>query len=79
MLEAAGITNRAGNILAFMPHPERASWLRQVPLELPDAWGERRRAAVGHADALEGAGPGRVVFESLAARLLAGAAEGACR
>ena len=66
MLEAAGITNPAGNILAFMPHPERASWLRQVPLELRNAWGERRRMAVGNAEALEGPGPGRIVFESTA-------------
>jgi phosphoribosylformylglycinamidine synthase I len=77
MLEAAGITNPAGNILAFMPHPERASWLRQVPLELRNAWGERRRMAVGNAEALEGPGPGRIVFESLAARLLANQTKGA--
>lgn len=77
MLEAAGITNQAGNVLAFMPHPERASWLRQVPLELRNAWGERRRAAVGRRHDLEGAGPGRIVFESLAARLLAREAQGA--
>jgi phosphoribosylformylglycinamidine synthase len=77
MLEAAGITNPAGNILAFMPHPERASWLRQVPLELRNAWGERRRMAVGNAEALEGPGPGRIVFESLAARLLARRTKGA--
>ncbi len=70
MLEAAGITNQAGNILAFMPHPERASWLRQVPLELENLWGDRRRAAVGRWDALEGPGPGRIVFESLAKKLL---------
>jgi hypothetical protein len=48
-------------------------------MELRSAWGERRRAAVGDAKALEGPGPGRVVFESLAARLLAGASEGARR
>jgi phosphoribosylformylglycinamidine synthase len=77
MLEAAGITNQAGNILAFMPHPERASWLRQVPLELRNAWGERRRMAVGNAEALEGPGPGRIVFESLAARLQAHETKGA--
>jgi len=77
MLQAAGITNRAGNILAFMPHPERASWLRQVPLELKNAWGEARRAAVGNWDALEGAGPGRIVFQSLASKLLSRPAEGA--
>jgi len=27
----AGITNKQGNVLALMPHPERASYLRQVP------------------------------------------------
>ena len=75
MLEAAGITNQAGNILAFMPHPERASWLRQVPLELKNAWGERRRAAVGAWEALEGPGPGRIVFESLARKLGSRAAQ----
>lgn len=73
MLEAAGITNPAGNVLAFMPHPERASWLRQVPLELKNDWGRRRRDAVGRPDALEGAGPGRILFQSLAKRLREGA------
>jgi len=75
MLQAAGITNRAGNILAFMPHPERASWLWQVPLELKNVWGESRRAAVGNWEALEGPGPGRIVFESLASKLLSRPAE----
>ncbi|MBW2980886.1 phosphoribosylformylglycinamidine synthase I [Candidatus Woesearchaeota archaeon] len=27
----AGICNKEGNVLAMMPHPERASWLHQVP------------------------------------------------
>jgi phosphoribosylformylglycinamidine synthase len=75
MLQAAGITNAEGNVLAFMPHPERASWLRQVPLELKGVWGERRRAAVGSWESLEGPGPGRSLFESLASRLLPGTAQ----
>ena len=79
MLQAAGITNRAGNILAFMPHPERASWLRQVPLELKKAWGESRRAAVGSWEALEGPGPGRIVFQSLASKLRSRAAKSEAR
>lgn len=66
---AAGVTNPAGTVLAFMPHPERAAWLRMVPQELPGPWGERRRAGVGRFDALEGPGPGRFLFESLAKRL----------
>jgi phosphoribosylformylglycinamidine synthase len=72
MLQAAGITNARGNVLALMPHPERASWLFQVPLESRGTWGDRRRAAVGSRGALDGAGPGRFLFESLA-RHLAGA------
>jgi len=61
----AGICNPAGNVLALMPHPERASWLRQVPLDLGDAYGARRRAARGHFPELEGPGPGRALFDSL--------------
>lgn len=69
MLQAAGITNRAGNILALMPHPERAAALKHVPLDLPGPWGEARRQAVGRFEALEGPGPGAFLFASLAARL----------
>jgi phosphoribosylformylglycinamidine synthase subunit PurQ / glutaminase len=69
LFQAAGITNRSGNVLAIMPHPERASWLKQVPLEWPGTWGERRRGSVGSYDALEGSGPGRFLFESLALSL----------
>lgn len=69
LFQAAGITNAAGNVLALMPHPERAAWLREVPLEWPGTWGELRRAAVGSFARLEGPGPGRFLFESLAKRL----------
>ena len=69
MLQAAGITNLRGNVLAIMPHPERGSWLRQVPQDWPDAWGERRRRSIGSFEALEGAGPGRFLFTSLARHL----------
>ncbi len=31
MLNIAGLTNPQGNVLAIMPHPERASFLRQIP------------------------------------------------
>jgi phosphoribosylformylglycinamidine (FGAM) synthase-like amidotransferase family enzyme len=69
MFQAAGITNVAGNVLAVMPHPERGAWLRMVPQDWPGAWGARRRAAIGDVAALEGAGPGRFLFQSLAKRL----------
>jgi phosphoribosylformylglycinamidine synthase I len=67
--QAAGITNAAGNVLALMPHPERAAWLREVPLDAAGPWGDRRRGAVGSFGALEGPGPGRFLFESLARHL----------
>jgi phosphoribosylformylglycinamidine synthase I len=69
VLAAAGITNPAGHVLAVMPHPERAAWLRMVPQDLAGPWGDRRRAATGRFDALEGPGPGRFLFESLARKL----------
>ncbi len=62
---AAGVMNRSGNVLAFMPHPERAGWLRQVGWEVEGSWGERRRAAWGDAQALAGPGPGHGMFVSM--------------
>ena len=61
----AGLCNPAGNVLALMPHPERASWLRQVPQDLPGVYGQQRRDAAGDFDALEGAGPSRGLFTSV--------------
>ncbi|MBW2984960.1 phosphoribosylformylglycinamidine synthase I [Candidatus Woesearchaeota archaeon] len=46
----AGICNKKGNVLAMMPHPERASWLHQVP--------EKHSGA-------ENRGPGLKIFESM--------------
>jgi phosphoribosylformylglycinamidine synthase len=63
---AAGVTNARGNVLALMPHPERASRLFHVPADLAGPWGERRRNARGASGALAGAGPGHGLFLSLA-------------
>jgi phosphoribosylformylglycinamidine synthase II/phosphoribosylformylglycinamidine synthase I len=65
LLEVAGLTNGRGNVLALMPHPERASWLLQVPEDLPADWGERRRAAAGDPRTLSGPGPGRILLRRL--------------
>jgi phosphoribosylformylglycinamidine synthase len=46
----AAISNKDGNVMAMMPHPERANWLRQVPFSRVKN---------------NGAGPGRGVFESM--------------
>lgn len=76
ILASAGITNVKGNVLAIMPHPERASWLKQVPQAWPGEWGDLRRRAIGSFSTLEGPGPGRFLFASLARHLgVAGAAE----
>jgi phosphoribosylformylglycinamidine synthase len=60
---AAALSNAQGNVVAMMPHPERAAWLYQVPETLEGPWGERRRRAQGVE--LLGAGPGRVLYEEL--------------
>lgn len=61
----AAISNPAGNVVAMMPHPERATWLFQVPADLPGEWGDRRREARG-TDAFDAPGPGGVVMRSMA-------------
>ncbi len=65
LLAAAALTNPAGNVLAMMPHPERAALLRQVPEDLPHPWGRRRRQAAGDARALASPGPGHALLRRL--------------
>lgn len=65
-LEAcAALTNPDGNVLAMMPHPERAAWLFQVPEDLDHPWGRARRDAAGDAAALAGPGPGLALLARL--------------
>lgn len=59
---AAGVMNPAGNVLAMMPHPERAVHLHHVPPGLPGPWGELRRV---RGAAFE-PGPGAAFFTGLA-------------
>ncbi|MCK9996136.1 MAG: phosphoribosylformylglycinamidine synthase subunit PurL [Candidatus Krumholzibacteria bacterium] len=65
LIHAAGLTNTAGNVLAMMPHPERAAQMRHVPEDLPHTWGRARRAAVGNFNLLENAGPGSFLMRRL--------------
>ncbi len=65
LLATAALTNPGGNVLAMMPHPERAAWLFQVPEDLDHPWGRARRAAAGDAAALQGAGPGMALIARL--------------
>jgi phosphoribosylformylglycinamidine synthase len=65
LVDAAALTNARGNVLAMMPHPERAALLRAVPEDLPGLWGTRRRAAAGDFAALEQPGPGLFLLRRL--------------
>jgi len=67
--DAAALGNARGNVLALMPHPERAQDLLQVPLDLPGEWGERRRRVPGGGLAAWSLGPGAGFFLSRAAAL----------
>jgi phosphoribosylformylglycinamidine synthase I len=68
LASVAGLTNEAGNVLALMPHPERAQLLAQVPPGLPGGWGDLRRSSKGAED-LERDGPGIFLFRALARAL----------
>ena len=65
MANIAGLCNPQGNVLAMMPHPERASFVRQLPGELGEMWGEQKAEAWGSREAMAAPGPGRLVFDSL--------------
>jgi phosphoribosylformylglycinamidine (FGAM) synthase-like amidotransferase family enzyme len=65
MLATAAMTNSAGNVLAMMPHPERASWLFQVPEDLNHPWAELRRESAGDFKLLNSAGPGMAIVSRL--------------
>jgi phosphoribosylformylglycinamidine synthase subunit PurQ / glutaminase len=63
---AAGVSNREGNVLALMPHPERAQILGSVPEDLAGPWGVRRREAERRASRLDEDGPGLCFFRAMA-------------
>ncbi|NNE07440.1 MAG: phosphoribosylformylglycinamidine synthase I [Gemmatimonadetes bacterium] len=61
---AAAVSNPAGNVVAMMPHPERAAYLHQVPDWVP-VWGSRKRSlAAGDPTGLFEAGPGAKILEA---------------
>jgi phosphoribosylformylglycinamidine synthase len=62
---AAAISNTEGNVVAMMPHPERSTWLRQVPSELDSEWSRSRLEKRGSWEALEDDGPGAGIFRSM--------------
>ncbi|MBI1798392.1 MAG: phosphoribosylformylglycinamidine synthase I [Candidatus Eisenbacteria bacterium] len=67
----AAVCNARGNVLAMMPHPERAQDRGAVGRSVAGEWGERRRAAVEKDGGEgEGGGPGLLLFEGLKRHLV---------
>jgi phosphoribosylformylglycinamidine synthase len=66
---AAAVCNGQGNVLALMPHPERAQDAGALPPAVAGRWGSARAAArmAGERDA---AGPGLALFEGLKRHLM---------
>ena len=56
----AAICNKMGNVMAIMPHPERASFIRQ----LPDS-AELKNKFAGNITAMEDPAPSLHIFESM--------------
>ena len=61
---AAAVCNRRGNVLALMPHPERAQDLGALAPGVAGAWGQARAEALARGDC-EAPGPGLALFEGL--------------
>ena len=63
----AAVCNPAGNVLALMPHPERAQDLGQLGRSVGGEWADRREHAImtQGARALDAPGPGLALFEGL--------------
>lgn len=60
MYNIAAICNKKGNVMAIMPHPERASFIRQLPDSI-----ELKNKFVGNIRAIEDPAPAMHVFQSM--------------
>ena len=60
MYNIAAICNKKGNVMAIMPHPERASFVRQ----LPDITNLKNMSA-GNISGMERPAPARKMFDSM--------------
>lgn len=61
---AAAVCNGRGNVLALMPHPERAQDLGAVARSVAGEWAERRDELL-EGGGLPGPGPGLLLFDGL--------------
>ncbi|HTK30560.1 MAG TPA: phosphoribosylformylglycinamidine synthase I [Candidatus Saccharimonadaceae bacterium] len=68
---AAAVCNARGNVLALMPHPERAQHVGALPPGVGGVWGAARDRALLDATgaAADAPGPGVALFEGLARHL----------
>lgn len=66
---AAAVCNGQGNVLALMPHPERAQDAGALPPAVAGRWGGVRDAARMRGDR-DAAGPGLLLFEGLKRHLV---------
>lgn len=68
----AAVCNAQGNVMALMPHPERAQYLGALPPSITGAWGERR-VEMGRKEGdggTERPGPGLLLFDGLKQHLM---------
>lgn len=56
----AAICNKKGNVMAIMPHPERASFIRQLPDSV-----ELKNKFIGNFNAMEDPAPAMHIFKSM--------------
>ncbi len=66
---AAAMCNRRGNVLALMPHPERAQDLGALSPGVAGPWGEARATALMRGE-YQAPGPGLALFEGLRRHLM---------
>jgi phosphoribosylformylglycinamidine synthase len=69
----AAVCNVRGNVLAIMPHPERAQDLGAMPRAIAGTWNEARERMLdvpGDEATDNAAGPGLVLFEGLRSHLV---------
>ena len=65
---AAAVSNARGNVLALMPHPERAQDLGALARCVAGPWDERRAQAIARRD-VDARGPGLALFDALSRHL----------
>jgi len=53
-LNIAGLSNSKGNVLALMPHPERASFMKQIPYSISPHWAQEKRQSLQNSPHAEG-------------------------